>query len=179
MLYQKIFLFGIDKSGKTTLSQALRTGSYEGDIFPTIDFDVRALFLQHFKESIEFKVWDAPGQVKYRNDWDEGYKSANLMLFVVDTAEDGRFEEAKTTLEGVLNKEDAAGVPLIFLFHKIDLEKARNNYYKAMDYFKPALIPGRDVYILHTSVKDQRTVDDVKEAIAIIVEKSRLRPASA
>ncbi|MHA1681203.1 MAG: ADP-ribosylation factor-like protein [Promethearchaeota archaeon] len=176
MLYQKIFLFGIDKSGKTSLSQAMRTGKYEGDVFPTIDFDIRALFLQYFKDSIEFKVWDAPGQVKYRNAWDEGYKDANLMIFVLDTAEDSRFEEAKETLMAVLEKEETKKIPLIILLHKIDLDKAKENYYKAMNTFKPTLIPKRDIYILHSSVNEPRTLDDIKEVIAIIVEKGRSKP---
>ncbi|MHA1792568.1 MAG: ADP-ribosylation factor-like protein [Promethearchaeota archaeon] len=176
MLFQKIFLFGIDKSGKTTLSQALRTGKYEGDIFPTTYFDVQALFLRHFEQSIEFKLWDAPGQISYRRVWGEGYEAANLMIFVLDTADKKRFSEAKDALEGVLNEEETKGIPLIFLYHKIDIDEAKANYYEAQNLFKPALYPDRDVYQLHTTVKDKRTLDDVKEVIAKIVKKSRETP---
>ena len=62
MLYQKIFLFGLDKSGKTALSQAMRTGKYDDNLFPTTAFDINVLFLKHFEDSVEFRVWDAPGQ---------------------------------------------------------------------------------------------------------------------
>lgn len=173
MLYQKIFLFGIDKSGKTSLSQALRTGKYEGDVFPTTYFDVKALFIRHFKDSIEFKMWDAPGQISYRDVWGEGYEAANLMIFVLDTSDKDRFREAKKALDDVLETEATKGVPLVFLFHKIDLKRAKENYFDAQDIFKPALIQDRDIYQLHTSVMMQRTLDDIKEVIAKIVKKSR------
>ncbi|MHA1370550.1 MAG: ADP-ribosylation factor-like protein [Promethearchaeota archaeon] len=173
MIFQKIFLFGIDNSGKTSLSEALRTGKYEGNYFPTTTWDIKALFLEHFKESIEFSIWDAPGQVCYRDTWCDGYTGASLMIFVLDTAAKNRFEEAKEALENVLKDERTDGIPLVFLFHKIDLEDARQNYYGAQDMFKPSLIQKRDVYQLHTSIKYKITLDDLRELIATIVDKKR------
>lgn len=173
MIFQKIFLFGIDNAGKTTLSQVLRTGTYEGDIFPTTMYDIQALFLKHFKESIEFKLWDAPGQIIYRDQWDEGYTNASVLIFVLDTSEKSRFIEAQEALHGVLSKDTTKGVPLVFLYHKIDKEESKKNYYAAQDTFKPALFPGRDVYVIHTSIHEQRLMDDLREVIAKIMLKTR------
>ncbi|MFX0103775.1 MAG: ADP-ribosylation factor-like protein [Candidatus Hodarchaeota archaeon] len=171
--FLKIFLFGIDKSGKTTLSQTLRTGKYGGDAFPTTRFDIQSMFIHHFEKAIEFRVWDAPGQISYRDVWNEGYEQSHIMVFVLDTAEKERYEQAKKALNQVINAKATLGVPLLFLFHKIDLTLAKNNYYAAQDFFKPSLIITRDVYQLHTSVKDQGTMDNVKEILAFIVKKDR------
>ncbi|MFX0103022.1 MAG: ADP-ribosylation factor-like protein [Candidatus Hodarchaeota archaeon] len=173
MIFQKIFLFGIDNAGKTTLSQVLRTGNYEGDIFPTTSYDIHALFLKHFKESIEFKIWDAPGQIIYRSSWDEGCAGASILIYALDTSEKARFIEAQEALQGILGKDETKGVPLIFLYHKIDKDQSKKNYYEAQDTFKPALIPGRDVYVIHTSIHEQRLLDDLREVIAKIMKKTR------
>lgn len=174
MLYQKIFLFGLDSSGKTALSQAMRTGEYDENQFPTTAFDIKALFLQHFEESIEFRVWDAPGQTDYRDLWGEGYKSANLMIFALDTADKARYPEAKDVLMKVLTDVETRAVPLIFLFHKMDIDASKQNYNEALKFFKGSMkTGGREVYMLKTSVMQPETIEAIKNAIAQIVEKSR------
>jgi small GTP-binding protein len=174
LLYQKIFLFGLDSSGKTALSQGIRTGEYDENQFPTTAFDIKALFLQHFAESIEFRVWDAPGQTDYRDLWGEGYKSANLMIFALDTADKDRYPEAKDVLMKVLTDVETRAVPLIFLFHKMDIEASNKNYKDAVKFFKGFMKTGdRVVYTLKTSVKQPETMEAIKNTIAQIVEKSR------
>ncbi|MEX2684885.1 MAG: ADP-ribosylation factor-like protein [Candidatus Sigynarchaeota archaeon] len=174
MLYQKIFLFGLDASGKTAISQAMRTGKADENQFPTTAFDIKALFLKYFEESIEFRVWDAPGQTDYRSLWGEGYKSASLMLFVLDTAAKNRYPEAKQVLEKVLQDPETRTVPIIFLFHKMDMDDAKKNFPDAFNYFRTAMRAGdRTAYRLRTSIKQPETIENIKMTIAEIVEKSR------
>lgn len=40
-------------------------------------------------------VWDLGGQIKMRNMWERYYDEANAIIFVVDSADLGRLEEAK------------------------------------------------------------------------------------
>ena len=174
MLFQKIFLFGLDSSGKTALSQAIRTGKFAENQFPTTAFDIQALFLKHFQDSVEFRVWDAPGQTDYRNLWGEGYKAANLMIFVLDTAAKERYPEAKQVLERVLKDVETRAVPLIFLFHKMDMDAAKKNLNDAVKFFKGSMLTGdREAFKLKTSVKQQPTIEEIKNTIAKIVEKTR------
>lgn len=174
MLYQKIFLFGLDASGKTAISQAMREGKVDENQFPTTAFDIKALFLKYFEESIEFRVWDAPGQTDYRNLWGEGMKSSNLMLFVLDTSKKNRFPEAKQVLEKILKDPETRGVPIIFLFHKMDTPEAKANFQEAFAFFKMSMrIGDRTAYRLRTSVKQPETIENIKMTIAEIVEKSR------
>ncbi len=174
MLYQKIFLFGLDASGKSAISQAMRTGKADENQFPTTAFDIKALFLKYFEESIEFRVWDAPGQTDYRDLWGDGYKSANLMLFVLDTAAKKRYPEAKQVLEKVLKDPETRAIPIIFLFHKMDTDDGKKNFSEAFTFFRMAMHTGdRTAYRLRTSVKQPETIENIKMTIAEIVEKSR------
>lgn len=40
-------------------------------------------------------IWDLGGQIKMRNIWEKYYEDAHAILFVVDSADLGRLEEAK------------------------------------------------------------------------------------
>jgi small GTP-binding protein len=171
MLFRKIFLFGIDNAGKTCLSEALRTGSPPETLFPTTTFDVQVLFVQNFEDSIEFRVWDAPGQRDYRDFWGEGYQSANFMIFVLDTTDKERFPEAKEVLERVINDPETAGVPLIFLYHKMDEVAAKANYKDAISFFKLSKIKNREVHAMKSSVNDADSLDAIKLKIGEIVAK--------
>ena len=40
-------------------------------------------------------IWDLGGQIKMRNMWEKYYDDANAIIFVVDSADISRLEEAK------------------------------------------------------------------------------------
>lgn len=154
----------------------MRTGKSDADQVPTTKFDIKALFLKFFEESIEFRIWDAPGQTDYRGIWVDGFKSANLMLFVLDTAVKERFPEAKQVLETVLKNPETHNIPMIFLFHKMDIDDAKNNFPGAFNLFNTALLTSggnRPAYRLRTSIKQPETLENIKMTIAEIVERSR------
>jgi ADP-ribosylation factor protein 6 len=170
---QKIFLFGIDNAGKTSLSQALRTGKANPDNQPTKAFDVTDMILKDFEKKVDFKIWDAPGQTSFRKIWGRGMDSANIMVFVLDTADKNRFQEAKQVLLQGINDLETRNVPLMFLFHKMDLAAAKENLKTAEAVFRPALMSDRKTYLLQTSVNLPESVEQVKKTIGQIVQESR------
>ena len=40
-------------------------------------------------------IWDLGGQIKMRNIWEKYYETAHAIIFMVDSADIGRLEEAK------------------------------------------------------------------------------------
>ncbi len=173
MITQKIFLFGIDCAGKTSLSQAMRTGKANPDNQPTKAFNITDMIMKDFDKDTEFKIWDAPGQQSFRKTWGRGMDSANMMVFVLDTADNKRYDEAKKVLLQVTNDLETRNVPLLLLFHKVDLPESQANLTVAKGVFNASLFSERKVYFLETSVKDEKTVEEVKKTIGKIVQEAR------
>ncbi len=58
---------------------------------PTIGMNLAKL---HYKGNIVI-IWDLGGQIKMRNMWEKYYEDAHVILFVVDSVDIARLEEAK------------------------------------------------------------------------------------
>lgn len=164
----KIFLFGIDRAGKTTLSRTIKE---EKDVKtrPTLSFDISKWIIK----DLEFAVWDAPGQKRFRDVWSKGFDKAQVLLFVLDTADPERFEEAKTEFYTVINNPDTQGVPLIFCFHKIDLPHAKENVAKARELFKLPLITNRQVFPFESTVNSTLGIDPIKDKLVELIQSAR------
>ena len=159
----KLFLFGLDNAGKSTLFEFMKEGTIAEDLEPTREFNVIDLFIN----DISYYIWDAPGQIKYRKNWAEGIKDTASFLYVVDLADNQRFNEAKKELTNILNNDEARGIPLIICFHKIDLKESQNHLKEALNVLNPQQnFKERDVYWLITSVYRKEGVKDLKIIIS-------------
>jgi small GTP-binding protein len=169
MAKNKIFLFGLDNAGKTTLSEYIREDKLLDDPKPTKSFNINGMILKN----LEFIIWDAPGQTQYRKKWSKGILDTNILMFVLDTADEERLEEAKKELYRVINDLDTRGAPLIVCFHKMDLEEAESNLEKAKGTLKMSQINEREGYWFRTSVKTGEGIEPLKEKLVDLVEKAR------
>jgi len=117
----KILMVGLDAAGKTTILHQLKLGHPETTI-PTIGFNVESVT---YKEKISFTVWDIGGQDKIRPLWKHDFPSTQAVIFVVDSNDDARFNEAKKELHGMLADPALQNVVLLVLANKQDLPQAR------------------------------------------------------
>merc|ERR1711965_992634 len=85
----RILMVGLDAAGKTTILYKLKLGEVVTTI-PTIGFNVEAVTYKN----ITFTVWDVGGQDKIRPLWRHYYEDAQGVIFVVDSNDPARFEEA-------------------------------------------------------------------------------------
>ena len=90
---------------------------------------------------------------------------SDLLIFVLDTADNERFDEAKMELDIILNNFDTKGIPIIICFHKIDLENARENIKEAFKILELREIKERKVNWLKTSVISSEGIEDLEEMI--------------
>ncbi|MFX1259564.1 MAG: ADP-ribosylation factor-like protein [Promethearchaeota archaeon] len=164
----KIFLFGLDNAGKTALCSFIKDES-NLKTKPTLMFNIDNLILK----DIEFQVWDAPGQVQLRAMWNKNLGKSKILLFVLDTADVERFNEAKKELNKVLDDFETRNVSLVFCFHKMDLDKAQNNLKKAIDVFNLSSIQEREVHKLETTIKESEGIERLKNKLVEIIEKER------
>merc|ERR1719456_220524 len=109
-------MIGLDGAGKTTILYQLKVGEVVKTI-PTVGFNVETVRYKN----IDFDVWDVGGQDKMRPLWNHYYKNARGVIFVVDSHDSNRLQEASRELEELLNQEELRDVPLLVFANKKDL----------------------------------------------------------
>ncbi|KAK6155732.1 hypothetical protein DH2020_009980 [Rehmannia glutinosa] len=121
-----VLILGIDKAGKTTLLEKLKSqylnleGLAPDRIVPTVGLNIGRVEVSNTK----LVFWDLGGQPGLRSIWEKYYEEAHAVIYVVDAACPSRFEDSKSALEKVLQHEDLQGAPLLILANKQDLEEA-------------------------------------------------------
>lgn len=118
--HAKILMLGLDAAGKTTVLYKLKLNEVVSTI-PTIGFNVETV--QPVK-NVSFTVWDVGGQDKIRPLWRHYFVGCEGLIFVVDSADASRFQEAKGELDWILESDEMDGVPVVIMANKQDLPNA-------------------------------------------------------
>jgi len=168
-LFIKVFLFGIDEAGKTSLIRRIKTGNYNDNYFmPTRKFNIE--YIQENEGLLAF--WDMPGQRTFRKKWLLGLQDSNLIIYMIDVANQLRFEEAKKEFWRIINRYELAGIPLLILGNKIDLinqniDIKQNKALKKeiFSFFEFGKINDRNWKFLFTSVKSNYQINRVSKKI--------------
>jgi len=113
-------MVGLDAAGKTTILYKLKLGEVVTTI-PTIGFNVETVEYKN----ISFTVWDVGGQDKIRPLWRHYYTNTQGLIFVVDSNDRERIEDAREELHRMLSMEDDLKDALLLVFaNKQDLPNA-------------------------------------------------------
>jgi small GTP-binding protein len=112
----RMLMVGLDASGKTTVLYNLKTGETIKTI-PTIGFNVESLDYK----GLNFTVWDIGGQYAIRKLWKHYYNNSDGIIFVIDSADVERIEEAVEELRYLMNEEELKDCPLLIIANKQDL----------------------------------------------------------
>ncbi|KAM8853360.1 ADP-ribosylation factor-like protein 14 [Synchiropus splendidus] len=117
----QVLMLGLDDAGKTTLLYKLKYNESVATV-PTVGFNVETLDTD--RSSPGLTVWDVGGQRKMRPHWKHHYADTAGLMFVVDSSDLKRLDEARKELHRVLRYETLRGVPLVVLSNKQDLPGA-------------------------------------------------------
>ena len=98
----RILMVGLDAAGKTTILYKLKLGEVVTPI-PTIGFNVEEVTYKN----ISFHVWDVGGQDKIRQLWRHYYTNTQGIIFVVDSNDRDRVDDAREELHKMINDEEA------------------------------------------------------------------------
>ena len=112
-------ILGLDGAGKTTILYKLKLGEVVTTI-PTIGFNVETVECQNDS----FTVWDIGGQDKIRPLWRHYYQNTHGLIFVLDSNDYGRFNEAKDELITLLEEDELINAALLIFANKQDLQDA-------------------------------------------------------
>ena len=110
---------GLDGAGKTPILYQLKMGETVKTI-PTIGFNVETL---DYKGLI-FTVWDVGGQDKIRVLWKHYYENTDGLIFVVDSNNRDRIEDAGEELKKMLAEEELKDCAVLVMANKQDLNGA-------------------------------------------------------
>merc|ERR1711918_141779 len=105
---QRILMVGLDAAGKTTVLYKLKLGEVVTTI-PTIGFNVETVEYKN----INFTVWDFGGQDKIRPLWRHYYQNTQGIIFVVDSNDRDRVEDAREELNKMLNEDEMRDAVLL------------------------------------------------------------------
>ena len=116
----RILILGLDNAGKTTILKAL---AGEGDPMAeqgsTQGFNLKQLEFNGKKANFA----DLGGQRSLREYWSNYYSSSDCLVFVVDSSDNRRIEEAHETFRNVM--EEIPTAPLLVFANKQDLATAK------------------------------------------------------
>lgn len=118
-----ILIIGLDKAGKTTLLEKLKTlfadlpGLEADKVLPTVGLNIARFEAYGFP----LVLWDLGGQAGLRSIWEKYYGESHAVIFVVDATDRQRLAEAKSCLNKALEQRDLLGAPLLVLANKQDV----------------------------------------------------------
>ncbi|PRQ76473.1 P-loop containing nucleoside triphosphate hydrolase protein, partial [Rhodotorula toruloides] len=135
----RILMLGLDAAGKTTILYKLKLNQSVTTI-PTVGFNVETVTYKNVK----FNVWassflcsshdfpadprrfpqDVGGQDKIRPLWRHYYTGTQGLVFVVDSQDRDRIDEARTELHKILNDREMKDCLLLVFANKQDLPDA-------------------------------------------------------
>ena len=116
---RRILMVGLDAAGKTTILYKLKLGEIVTTI-PTIGFNVETVEYKN----ISFTVWDVGGQDKIRPLWRHYYQNTQGLIFVVDSNDRDRIDDAKEELHRMLNEDELRDAVVLVFANKQDLPQA-------------------------------------------------------
>eukprot|EP00992_Anisonema_acinus_P006741 TRINITY_DN2258_c0_g1_i1.p1 TRINITY_DN2258_c0_g1~~TRINITY_DN2258_c0_g1_i1.p1 ORF type:complete len:191 (+),score=33.27 TRINITY_DN2258_c0_g1_i1:38-610(+) len=119
---ERVLCLGLDQAGKTQLLYFLKLGDMVTTI-PTIGFNVETISFF----DVEFTIWDVGGQDQIRPLWRHYIDQTASLVFCVDAAEPGRFEDARAELAktlGYFTAKQRAGLRLVLAATKRELPGA-------------------------------------------------------
>ncbi|XP_053340134.1 ADP-ribosylation factor 4-like [Clarias gariepinus] len=115
----RLLMVGLDAAGKTTVLYKLKLGEVVTTI-PTIGFNVETVEYKN----ISFTVWDVGGQNVIRPLWRHYYQNTMGLIFVVDSSDCERIQEAALELQMMLKEDALRDATLLVLANKQDLPNA-------------------------------------------------------
>ncbi|XP_022444728.1 ADP-ribosylation factor 2 isoform X3 [Delphinapterus leucas] len=109
----RILMVGLDAAGKTTILYKLKLGEIVTTI-PTIGFNVETVEYKN----ISFTVWDVGGQDKIRPLWRHYFQNTQGLIFVVDSNDRERVNEAREELTRMLAEDELRDAVLLVFVNK-------------------------------------------------------------
>jgi small GTP-binding protein len=175
-VFTKVFLFGIDDVGKSSFIRRLKTGQFSENFYtPTKKFNIE--YLQ--EENGQLAIWDMPGNLALRNSWLNGIQDSNILIYMIDIANQRSFKESKEEFWSIVDRDDVKGIPIIIVGNKVDLlnlnhqsreEQLIRTKKELMSYFEFNNLESRPWKFIFSSIKTNYNISSIIESIFQLIE---------
>uniref|UniRef100_A0A7S1TK32 ADP-ribosylation factor n=1 Tax=Erythrolobus australicus TaxID=1077150 RepID=A0A7S1TK32_9RHOD len=165
-----ILIIGLDGAGKTTVTYQITLGKHVNTV-PTMG---------HNKESMKYEgrkldLFDVGGSMLVRETWRLYARAADAIIFVVDSADTARLEEAALTLKKLFYTDEQlkkpnpglANTTLLILANKQDAPGALPSS-KIERYFEPDSLPCRAAQVVPC---DARSGENIQAGLMWLVNE--------
>mmetsp|Transcript_23304 Transcript_23304/g.65048 ORF Transcript_23304/g.65048 Transcript_23304/m.65048 type:complete len:203 (-) Transcript_23304:179-787(-) len=116
----RLLMVGLDAAGKTTILYKIRFGEVV-QTTPTPGFNVETIDYKNLRMT----VWDLGGQEKMRrNLWRQFYMGTQAIIFVLDSSDRDRIEDALEELQQMVRAEELRQATVLVYANKQDLPHA-------------------------------------------------------
>ncbi|KAB5554337.1 ADP-ribosylation factor 6 [Coniochaeta sp. 2T2.1] len=115
----RLLMLGLDAAGKTTILYKLKLGQ-DVTTIPTVGFNVETVTYKNVK----FNVWDVGGQDKIRPLWRHYFSGTQGLIFVIDSSDRARIDEARQELHRIINDREMKDSLLLVFANKQDIDTA-------------------------------------------------------
>ncbi|ESP03971.1 hypothetical protein LOTGIDRAFT_203405 [Lottia gigantea] len=120
----QIVMVGLDLTGKTTILYRMKFGQYMNAI-PTVGFNCEKIEGKVGKlKGVSFTIWDIGGKDNMRPLWKSYLRSADGIIFVVDSSDKERMEETRIELYKFVKSHNTLKLPTLVIANKQDLQEA-------------------------------------------------------
>lgn len=117
----RVLVVGLDGSGKSTIVQRLKHGkTEESEVIPTIGFNIECV---EYRKMV-FSLWDLGGAKETRGFWRFYYEGSQGVIWVMDSSDRARVEEAREDLHRLLTEHELWDAPLLVMANKQDDPRA-------------------------------------------------------
>jgi small GTP-binding protein len=151
-----ISVVGLQNAGKSTFVSVLATNKFDEDTIPTIGYNFR----QVKKGGVQIKIWDLGGQPRFRDAWERYSRNVSCIVYVVDSADFGNLDIARSQLHRLLAWPSLAEIPLLVLGSKNDIEGALDEE-ELVTHLNLSAVAGRPVACYSISSKSLSNIDVV------------------
>ena len=125
--------------------------------------------------SLNYGIWVSfkfflGGQPRFRDSWEKYCRTADCIIYVVDSADEGNLDISKIQLQQLLTSQSLEGIPLLVLGNKNDLENAYNEekLCKSLDLES---IKDRTVAVYSVSCKNMVNIENVLQWLSKVKSK--------
>jgi ADP-ribosylation factor protein 1 len=115
----RLLMCGLDAAGKTTILYVSKLGEVVTTI-PTIGFNVETVTYG----KLQLTTWDVGGRDKIRPLWRHYYQNTSGLVFVLDSNDRERINEACDELYRMANEDELRNKPILIFANKQDLPNA-------------------------------------------------------